>query len=158
MEYRRYLDYMKTSPMAAIQALVIGLFVGFLVHVGTLGLQQYALEPLFCQQNNDQYCSNTQQFAAVLSLLVFHFLGLVALVRIGVVRPLLVVLATVATLFGMQLWLDGQTWWMGSLYSALLVGLSYVYYTWVNRMTQFPVALGLTIVSVIVARLLLSYW
>ena len=157
MEYRRYLEYMRTTPMAAIQALVVGLLVGFMVHVGTLGLQQYALDPLFCQQNNDQYCSSTGQIAAVLSIVVFHFLGLVALVRIGVIRPLLVVLATVVTLFGLHVWLGGQTWWMGALYSALLVGISYLYYTWINRMTLFPVALGLTIVSVIIARLLLSY-
>lgn len=158
MEYRRYLDYMKTSPMVAVQAFVIGLLVGFLVHVGTLGLQQYALQPLFCQPTNDQYCSSTMQISAVLNILVFHFLGLIALIRIGVIRPLLVVLATVVTLFGLHAWLDGQTWWMASLYSSLLVGISYLFYAWINRMSQFPVALGLTIVSVVAARLLLSYW
>jgi hypothetical protein len=158
MEYRRYLDYMNTTPMAAIQVFVIGLLVGFLVHAGTLGLQQYALEPLFCQQNNDQYCSNTGQMAAVLSILVFHFLGLVALVRIGVIRPLLVVIASIVTLYGAHAWLAGQTWWMGGIYSALLVGVAYLYFTWINRMTLFPVAIGLTVVSVIIARLLLSYW
>lgn len=158
MEFRRYLDYMKTSPMAAVQALVVGILVGFLIHVGTLGLQRYALDPLFCQPTNDQYCSNTLQISAVLNILVFHFLGLIALIRIGIIRPLLVVLATVVTLYGAYAWLDGQTWWMAGIYSALLVGISYLFYAWINRMSQFPVALGLTIVSVIVARLLLSYW
>lgn len=158
MDYRQYLDYMKTSPMSVLPVIAVGLLVGFLVHVGTIGLQQYALEPLFCQQDNSQYCSNSAQVSSTLSILIFHFLGLVALVRLGVMRPLLVVLASVFTLLGVYMWLDGLTWWVGGLYSAMLVGVSYLFYTWINRMSQFPIALGLTIAGVIIARLLLSYW
>lgn len=158
MDYRQYLEYMRTSPMSVLPVLAAGLLVGFLVHIGTIGLQQYAFEPLFCPQDTSQYCSNSGQISSTLSTLIFHFLGLVALVRLGVTRPLLVVLASVVTLLGMYVWLDGLTWWVGALYSALLVGVSYIFYSWINRTSQFTVALGLTIAGVIIARLLLSYW
>lgn len=158
MDFRRYMEYMSVSPLGVLQSLVVGLVVGFLTYVGYLGMQQFAFDPIFCRDSGSSMCSNVPVFSVVLSTIIFHFLGLVALVRIGIIRPLLIVLATIITVYGFHVWLDGMAWWIGSLYTAMLVGFSYLYYTWINRMTAFPVALGLTIVSVAVVRLLLAYW
>lgn len=156
MDVRRYLEYMTLSPLVVIQSFFIGLVVGFLVMASNLGLQAYALEPLFCQGTNQQYCDNVPLISIVLMTIVFHFIGLVALVRIGIIRPLLVVLATIVTLYGVHMWTQGLPWWGAILYAALLSGLAYLYFSWINRATQFPLALGLTVISVIIARLVLS--
>lgn len=156
MNVQRYLEYMTLSPLVVIQSFVIGLAVGFLVIASSVALQEFALEPMFCQGSNQQYCDNVPAIATVLTTLVFHFIGLVMLVRIGIIRPLLVVLAAIVTLYGMHTWTQGLPWWGAGLYASLLTGLSYLYFSWINRVSQFPLALGLTIVSVIVARLVLS--
>lgn len=155
MEVRRYLQYLSLSPLGAIQALVIGAIVGAFVQIVALALQRFALSPLFCGDTT-VYCTNVPSISYVISLVILHFLGLIALVRAGVVRPLLVVLASVVTVWGIQTWLIDTSWLMAALYSALIVGLAYVYYTWINRMSQFPVALILTVVSVVIVRLLLA--
>ncbi len=157
MDFRRFIAYLPISPVSILQTLAVGLVVGFLMYVGFLGLQQFAFDPVLCRDNG-QYCANSSILSVVTSVIIFQFVGLVALVRIGVIRPLLVVLATIVTVYGFHVWLGGLSWWVGALYLSLLVGFSYIYYTWINRMSVFPVALGLTLLSVIVARLLLSYW
>ena len=157
MDFRRYTEYLPVSPIGVLQSLAIGLIVGFLTYVGYLGIQQFALEPVFCQSNNARYCSITPNIGIVLSIVIFHFLGLVALVRVGVIRPLLVVLATIITLLGFHAWFAGQSWWIGALYLGLLTGFSYLYFSWINRMSAFPVALGLTLISLVAVRLLVAY-
>lgn len=158
MDYRRYIEYMPVSPVGVLQSLAIGLIVGFLTFLGYLGMQQFALEPVLCQADNSRYCAAVPSVSIVVSIIIFHFLGLVALVRVGIIRPLLVVLASILTMYGFHSWFNGLPWWVGGLYLGLLTGFSYLYYTWINRMTAFPVALGLTVVSLVIVRLLVSYW
>ncbi len=156
MDFKRYTDYLAVSRMSIIQSFVIGLIVGGLVYVSARAIDIYAMHPLFCQAADRAYCGATPTISIVLSSIVFHFLGLVALVRANVLRPLLVVLASLVSLIDFHIWLDGLTWWLAALFASLLMAFAYVYFTWINRMSQFPVALGLTIVSVIVIRLLVS--
>ncbi len=156
MDFKRYTEYLAVSRMSIIQAFVIGLIVGGLVYVSARVLDMYALQPLFCQAADKSYCAATPTVSIVLSSIVFHFLGLVALVRANVLRPLLVVLASFVSLIGFHVWLDGMTWWLAALFASLLMAFAYVYFTWINRMSRFGVALALTILSVVVIRLLVS--
>ena len=157
MDFRKYIEYIPFSPVGVLQSLVIGLAVGFLTYVSYLGMQQFVLDPIFCQADNSRYCAATPAVSIVLSIIVFHFIGLVALVRASIIRPLLVVLASILTLYGFHLWFAGQSWWIGALYLGLLTGFSYLYYSWINRMSVFPVALGLTLISLVAIRLLVAY-
>lgn len=158
MNFRRYVEYIAVSPMSVVNALVIGAVAGALSYGLFYVLNAMALPSLFCRDNAAQNCGSVPTISIIISLIIAHFLALVALVRTGIIRPLLVVLAAVFTLWGFQNWLGTQLWWVGVLYSAFLFGLAYVYYAWINRLLQLPVALGLTVVSLIIARLLLSNW
>ena len=155
MDYRRYLDYFSMSPIGAAQSFVIGLGVGIIALVLTRVLDSYVFSPLLCQPADAQYCTNVATYSMVSATIVAHAAGLLLLIKTGVLRPLLVVIAAVLTAWISLHWLDGTTWWIAMLYSGLVVGLSYLLYTWINRLSSFPTALGVTIVSVLAVRILL---
>ncbi|MEO5690787.1 MAG: hypothetical protein ABIQ64_01225, partial [Candidatus Saccharimonadales bacterium] len=111
MDFKRYTEYLAVSRMNIIQAFIIGLVVGSMVYVSARALDIYALQPLFCQDADKTYCGMTPTIGIVLTSIVFHFVGLIALVRANVLRPLLVVLASLISLLGFHVWLDGITWW-----------------------------------------------
>lgn len=156
MNFRRYVEYISVSSASIFSALIIGAVSGALTYGLWYALTAYGMPPIFCRENSNTYCSSVPTISLVLSLIVAQFIGLVALVQAGVIRPLLVVLASVFTLWGFQTWLGGHAWWVGALYSALLFGLAYLYFAWINRLLQFPVAFGLTIISLIIIRLVLT--
>ena len=90
----------------------------------------------------------------IISILFAHFLGLIGLIRLQILRPLLVILAVVATVWGVWNWVEAMPWWAELLSFGLLTGLAYAFYSWVNRLLSFPIALIVSIVAVIVARLI----
>jgi len=91
----------------------------------------------------------------VVAILFAHFLGLIGLIRVQVLRPLLVVLAAVATLWGVWDWIGMLPWWAELLSAALLYGVTYGYYAWINRILSFPIVLAISVVSLIAARLII---
>ena len=157
MNYRRYIEYQTYVPAILLQTFLAGVMAGVFTWLIYLGLDRYVIGMIMCTDGNTA-CGSAQITSLVLALLVAHFLGLIMLVRAIVMRPLLVVLVSIATLWGFHAWLDGMTWWMGSLYLGLLFGIAYVFHAWVNRLLYFPVALVLTIVAVLGARVLLMSW
>ncbi|MFZ2494785.1 MAG: hypothetical protein WAW60_03390 [Candidatus Saccharimonadales bacterium] len=157
MDYRRYIEYQTFVPVALVQTFLTGFVSGALTWLLALGLEKYVLTPIMCGGNNSA-CGYVTITAVVIALIVAHFLGLIALIRSVIMRPLLVILAVIATLWGFHVWVGDMSWWLGTLYAAVLFGLAYMYYAWVNRLLFFPVALILTIISVVAARLLLAAW
>lgn len=150
--FRQYFDYQVSSPLAIVQTILVGFFAGVFTLLLTLGLDRYIFNPIFCPENGS-FCSAVPTLAVVTSLIVVQFIALVALVRLGLFRPLLVVLAAIASVWGFQSWLSGQSWWVASIEAGVLFALAYVLYMWLNRLVYFPVALALTVIAVIITRL-----
>ncbi len=155
MNIRRYFDYQVTTPLAIVQVALIGLMTGAVMWLIYSGLNSYLLTPILCK-NNSSYCVAAPNISLVTAILLAHFAGLIVLVRLLVVRPLLVVLATIMTLLGFHQWLTGESWWLATLLTGVLVALSYVFYAWVNRLKLFPVALILTALAVLAIRLVIT--
>ncbi len=151
----RYIDYQPIDRSSLFQPLIIGLGAGISTWLLTLLLDRFLLGPVLCTYS-PQYCGSSLLVAFVVASLATHFIALVALVRTGALRPLLVILAAVVSVWGMHVWFTGMPWWLATLYSGLLCSLGYMYYAWINRLLFFPVALVLTIVSVIATRLIIA--
>lgn len=155
MNLKRFIDYQPVDRSSAFQPLILGFAAGILTWLLMLLLDRFILDPLLCTYVT-QYCSTSSVVALVISAIAAHFIALIALVRTGALRPLLVILAVLATLWGFNQWLSVMTWWQATLYSGLLSGLAYAYYAWINRLLSFPVALVLTILSIVGARLIFA--
>jgi len=152
---RDYIAYLPYAPIMVMQTLFGGFIAGMILWLLTLGLKAYVLTPIFCG-NNASFCSATPTIAYVIALLIAHFIGLVILIRIGTLRPLLVVLATILTLWNVYFWLAGTTWWVGMLFTGGLVGLSYLFFAWISRLSHTVVAVVMTIVLALLLRLLIG--
>lgn len=90
----------------------------------------------------------------VVAIIFAHFLGMIGLIRLSVLRPLLVILAAIATLWGTWNWAGGFDWWIQVLLAGGFFAAGYAYYAWVNRLLVFPVALAVTVLSVLLARVI----
>ncbi|MGB3023527.1 MAG: hypothetical protein WBB39_01845 [Candidatus Saccharimonadales bacterium] len=157
MDYRRYIEYQTFVPSTLVWAFGAGLLAGGLTWLLMLGSEKYVVGMVLCANGNTA-CGAAPTISILAALIVAHFLGLIMLIRAIVMRPLLVILASIASVWGFQSWLGGQSWWMASLMLALLFGLAYALYAWINRLLFFPLALALTIATVVGARLLLMTW
>lgn len=137
---------------------VIGLLVGVLTWLVSLLLRWAFVEPVFCRSADSfNACANGGTIAIVVALILVNFLGLFALIRLGVYRPLLVVLAAVVTLWGVHSWLGGLSWYEASLWYGLVFAVSYILYAWLARLVSFGIAAGLTLLAVIMFRFFMTH-
>lgn len=155
MKYRQFGEMQPFAPVALLRVLVIGFAAGLIMWLMMIGLDYLVIRPLFCRAESNWVCGNTASISVVTAIIISQLIGLAALVRAGTLRPLLVIIAALITLWGFWLWLAGLAWWQGALYSGLLMGLAYSLHSWVNRLTVFPVALILTIIVVVISRLVI---
>lgn len=155
--FRRFFDYNVTSLSATVRVFVTGFIAGVMTWLLMSGLTTYVLDPILCRSAGS-YCSSVPTIALVIALVIVHFVALIALIRLGILRPLLIILAVVASLWGFHVWTGGKDWWIAALESGLIFGLAYLAYTWMNRLLSFPVALVFTVLGVIATRLIVISW
>ncbi len=152
-----YSYYSLSLPML-LSAFFVGVLVGAIGWLINLFLQHYFIEPVFCASPDSfSACANGGTIAWALAHLLVVGASVVALVRFAVYRPLLVVIAALVTVWGMNSWLGPQEWWSATLWQALLFGLSYGAYAWLARINQFWLAAVTTVVVVVLWRLVLSW-
>lgn len=137
--------------------IAIGFVVGVVTWLLTLLLQSYVVEPIFCR-SADSFgaCANGGTIAIVIALILTHTAGLFGLVRFGVFRPLLIVLAALITLIGVQSWLGSLAWYEAAAWLGLLTALAYALYAWIARMASFVVSLVVMIVVIVALRIAMA--
>lgn len=140
-----------------LRILAVGAGVGFLVWLLTLLIAKGVVEPLFCN-SPDQFmiCANGGAIASNLAILFGSIAGLIVLARYPVVRPILVVIASAITLWGIGgavgilHWAEGLAWTVG------IAAVAYVAYAWLLRLRSGVLAVLAAIVVVIVARIVMT--
>ena len=138
-------------------ALAVGAGVGFGGWLLALAVKYGLINAVFCRSADvSSVCQNSDSIAWGVAFVAVSLLGMFALVRSGVFRPLLVVIASVVSLWMIGLWFFGAAWWVGLLWSAILFALAYALFAWLASLSRFTVSLVLIIVTVVLARLLIS--
>jgi len=145
---------MNSERRSVLTTVLTGLAVGVVGWLLSLGLQRFFIEPVFCR-NPDAFstCAQGGTVAWVVAVVIISALGLIALVRTGVFRPLLVVLAAIAALWGASAWLGPLAWWQALIWHGVLFALAYALFGWIARTQKFPIAFVATIVIIIALRL-----
>jgi hypothetical protein len=153
--------YISMTKFEALQVFGLGLMVGFLVKVLGIAFSRFFIEPVFCRAGADTWglCANGDLAGMHIATVVMVFVATVIMVRMNVFRPLLVAVASAATLWGFTGYTSGvttyasvleQTLWLMTLY-----GLTYVLYFWVLRLRNFAVSLIVIILLILGLRFLL---
>src|SRR5690242_16226370 len=125
----------KVSPFVSltyrdiINSAVAGLVVGLVYMIALYLLNTYVFSSVLCRPQSANECSQAPAYAAAVAAVISALLGLGALVRLRIYRPLLVVIASVISLWGIGTLLLGVKWYAAALIAALLFALCYAAYT-----------------------------
>lgn len=129
---------------AAVGAAIIGLY---------LLLNHFVFSAVLCRPQAPADCSQAPSYAMIVAQIVGIIGGIGVLVRLRVYRPLLVVLASLVSLWTLQQLILPFPWYGALIVAAILFGISYGLFAWVARVRSFVLALVITVVLVVIARI-----
>lgn len=145
------------SVATVLGVLFLGAVVGALVMGGSILLEQYFVEPVFCRSADSfALCADGGNLAYNVATVLVGIVGAVGLVKMSVYRPLLVVIAAAAVMWSANAWLGVLPWYETLAWLAGLYGVVYALFAWVLRITNFVLAFALMIILIVAARLMLQ--
>jgi len=145
--------FIELSPQTLVRVALLGALVGVASWLLTALIRQIIFVPLFCGDPANSMCVGATGGAGTIALFVVAVAGLLGLVRLGVYRPLLVVVAAAVSLWGIASWTAEFSWVESLLWTIVLYSLVYTVFTWLVRPRAFAFAAGLTVVVVLLIRL-----
>lgn len=146
--------YVAPDRRSVLGTVLTGLVVGVVGWLLSLAIQTWIIDPVFCRSPQTfAVCANGGTIGWVIAMILVSIASLLSLVRNGVFRPLLVVLASLIALWGASAWLGPLPWWQGMLWHGVLFALAYALFAWVARLSNFLIAVIVTIVLIVAARL-----
>jgi len=151
----RWGGLIELQPQQLAQVAVLGFGVGILTWGITAFISEVLLAPLFCGASSDGACATRGELAGTIGTLFAAIVGLLGLVKLGVYRPIIIVVAAVICLWPIALWTTGLLWFESIAWYCLLYALLYTLFTWLVRPRSFAIVL-LVIVPVIALLRFLS--
>jgi hypothetical protein len=137
------------------RVLIWGVFVGVIVWGVSWLLEMYVFGQLVCGTGGTP-CAPAQQYTAIFAAIIGGAIGLAGLLKQQTFRPLLVVLAVVATLWGLEQSLQNMAWQIQLAAHIILYALAYGVFAWIARLRQFWVVIVLFVVLIVLMRFLLT--
>lgn len=152
----------RVAPLVVMSArdlvgtIVTGLVVGLVTLGAAIVLNRFVFSAVLCRTSTEGDCVNAPSYAIVVAVVLGVIVGTVALARLRVYRPIIVVLASAITLWGIFGLLLGVSWYWALAISAVLHSIAYGMFAWVVRLRSFILALIITVVLVVGFRLLIQ--
>lgn len=144
-------QFIDMRPNTFVQVMLFGVGVGLVTWLLTLGIDHLITRALLCGSAATA-CGGSSAVAGSVSLVLASIIGLLGLIRLGVYRPLLVVLAAVLVLWGLANVTFGMMWFESLAWTMLLTAVTYAAFAWLVRPRLFVWAIILVAVIVIGAR------
>ena len=139
-----------------VRTVILGAIIGLVFWVVSVLLARYVIEPLVCRQVVDAaMCTNATPIAGMITTVLVAVAGIVAMVRMGIARPIVVAVATAALLWGLSAWTQGLFWLEAISWSIILYGLTYALFAWITRYASLLMTIILSVLVVLVIRIAL---
>ena len=142
------------QPQQLAQIAFSGAIVGVATWLFTLLVRQVVMVPLFCGDPTNGACVDATSIAGYVATIIGGVIGLMALVRFGAFRPLLIVIAAIISLWGLGGWTSSLPWFTALAWSVILYSLVYTAVAWFARIRPFVPAVVVVVVVVVFARIL----
>ena len=136
-------------------AAIIGLAIGTATWLVSWFFQNVILNPLICHSSSAT-CGGNGDIAFNMAAVLMANVGVAALVRKGIYRPVLVVLASVASLWSLQNLISNLGWFEALVWTAVLYALAYALFVWVLKIYNLTIASVLLVVLVVLARIAIA--
>lgn len=128
---------------AVIGALSVGLYVLF---------HTYIFQAVLCRDQANTACGQAATYAAITTAFIASFVAVVVLAHIRVYRPLLIILAAILALWGIQA-IAAVLPWYWALVGMIAVGaLAYSLFAWITRIRSFILSAVVAIVIAVIIR------
>ena len=128
---------------AVIGALSVGLYVLFYT---------YIFQAVLCRDQANTACGQAATYAAITTAFIASFVAVVVLAHIRVYRPLLIILAAILALWGIQA-IAAVLPWYWALVGMIAVGaLAYSLFAWIARIRSFILSAVVAIVIAVIIR------
>ncbi len=134
---------------------IAGLAVGVSTWLVSWFLQNVILNPIVCHSSATT-CASNGDIAFNIAAVLMAVAGVVALVRKGIYRPVLVAGAAVISLWSLQALLSNLGWLEALAWTAILYALAYVLFTWVLKVYNLTIASVLLVALVVLARIAIA--
>ncbi|NLA42852.1 hypothetical protein GX865_01665 [Candidatus Saccharibacteria bacterium] len=138
------------SRSTILRVAVVGAVVGVGTWMLAYMLQRFVISALFC--SGESVCDKSIVYSGAIALIIVSVMGVVALVRSSVYRPLLIALGAVISLWGISGWISGLTILEQVGWMALLFALAYSAYGWLARIRNVPIMLISVVILMIATR------
>lgn len=135
----------------ALWGVVIGVVTAFIYIL----LYKFVFSAVLCRSQSTGSCAQAPDYAATVAVVISLIAGVAALARLRTYRPLLVVIAALVSLWGLQTDVVGMPWYWAVLATAVLFGLAYALYAWLARIRNFILTLVVMVVVVVFVRWML---
>lgn len=141
-----------------VKVIVAGALAGILTMALYVLLDRYVFTPTLCSDMNagTGRCDNRLLFSSGVALVVAAFPVLFYFVNQRIYRPLLVVIVSIAALWNVPLLIGELSLGVAILVAGLLFAGIYLLMAWLVQVRNFLVALGLSVIVVVVLRLILA--
>ncbi len=140
-------------PNTMVQVFLLGVILGAVAWLLTLLIDRFVMSAFLCGDLGS-VCDASTIVSGNVALVFIAIGGLLGLVRLGVYRPLLVVIAATIVLWGLFGYTLGMQWYEAMAWTVALAAVSYTAFTWLVRPRFFLIAIILVLVVVLLARLL----
>ena len=142
-------------PLRELMATIaVGVGVGLLVALVAY-LNTFVFGVVLCRPQSSAECGQAPHYAAIVAMIVGAIAGVVALARLRVYRPLLIVIAATIALWGVSAMLSGIMWYWSVAALAVIFGLVYGLFSWASRLRSFILAVVIVVVLIVAIRYML---
>jgi hypothetical protein len=139
-----------------IYVIIAGVVAGIVTWGLTALLETYVYKAILCGHTTAGQCASSYQYALTTATIIGAAVGLLGLVRLHVFRPLLVIIASFISLWGILTMLQPAAWYVALLVTAGLYGFAFGLFAWLARIRTFYIAAIIIIAMVVVLRLILN--
>lgn len=135
---------------------LIGAGVGLAAWLLGLLLDMALFRFVFCRNVGIEGCAASGAYGNAAGMLIATGLGVWALVRIQIFRPLLIGLAAALTLWGILDLMRAESWQVTTAVAVVLFAIAYMLFGWIMRLRSLLWAVVVSIVLLVVVRLILN--
>ena len=128
---------------AVIGALSVGLYVLF---------HTYIFQAVLCRDQANTACGQAATYAAITTAFIASFVAVVVLAHIRVYRPLLIILAAILALWGIQSIVAVLPWYWALVGMIAVGALAYSLFAWIARIRSFILSAVVAIVIAVIIR------
>lgn len=140
-------------PNTMVQVALLGIVLGAVSWILTAVLDRFVIGALACGGNGPT-CDVSTSIAGNVAIVLTAIGGLLGLVRLGIYRPLLVIIAAAIVLWGISGLTLGMQWYEAMAWTVLFTAIVYTTFVWLVRPRFFLAAIILILIVVLASRLL----